>query len=284
MGRWLPSFIFAGAALAATAAAAQQAPGQTATAAAAQQAAGQTDTAAAAQEPAEQLTGPLAGFGQKAADAGFGFNIQLVNEYSQNPVGGVKQGADDAGQLRLGFSVDLQKTLGLQGGTLFVNFLQSYGNPLDKDYTGDFLKSQEVYKNAYDHLKGGVLAYEQKAFNNKLDVFFGRLGTTGFYGRMAEDCFAQSNFACGTPQLLNSETNFNFPTSPTWAMNVKYHFTDKVAFQTGAWEVDAYDESTNGFYFPISHATGVTVPSELRSATTTFPSTNIRGRSSSADM
>lgn len=282
MGRWLLRMTCAGAALTATAAAAQEAPIQTAptgSVSGVEQLAladppsgvAQTDAGTSHRRISDegfgkrpQLNGPLSKLGQTLDDRGFRFRIELLNEFAQNPVGGVRQGADDAGQLRFGGSVDLDKLLGWQGGTFHFGFVRSYGASLAKDYTGDFVKTQEVYKNAYQQLKGSIFAFEQKAFDNKLDVLVGRLGTTALYGRLSNSCYFESGLTCGVPQLLNSETNFTFPTSATWAANVKYHFTDKVTFQTGAFENDAFDEFTNGYYWPVKHATGVTVPSELQ--------------------
>lgn len=288
MGRWiLPGLTLAGTALAATVAAAQEAPIQTAaleapmpagaegapaatTAAAPISEIGQADAGATPHRDDEgfrnrpEVSGPLSGIGQSMADKGFRFRIELLNEFAQNPVGGIRRGEDDAGQLRLGGSFDLQKLLGIQGGTFHFGFVRSYGQSLAKDYTGDFVKPQEVYKNLYQQLKGTIFAYEQKAFDDKLDVLVGRLGTTAFYGRLSNSCYFMSGLTCGVPQLINSETNFTFPTSATWAANVKYHFNEMVAFQTGAFEVDTFDQTTNGYYWPVKHATGVTVPSELQ--------------------
>jgi porin len=286
MGRWLLMMTCAGAALAATTAVAEEAPMQTASTASMAGLEQATSASTAAAAPVAEIgqtgdvatphrddegfrnrpetTGPLSGIGQSMADKGFRFRIELLNEFAQNPVGGVRQGEDDAGQLRLGGSVDLQKLLGIQGGTFHFGFVRSYGQSLAKDYTGDFAKTQEVYKNLYQQIKGTIFAYEQKAFDDKLDVLVGRLGSTAFYGRLSNTCYFMSGLTCGVPQLLNSETNFTFPTSATWAANVKYHFNEMVSFQTGAYEVDSFDQSTNGYYWPVTHATGVTVPSELQ--------------------
>lgn len=240
MGRWLPTFTIAAVTLAATAASAQEAPGR-------------SDT-----------TGPLYDLGQTLDAHGIRIRAQLINEMAENPVGGVKQGNDDAGQLQFGASFDLKKLVHLPGATFHFTFVRSYGQPTNKEYTGDFVKTQEVYKNPYHRLKLGIFAYEQKAFDNKLDVLVGRLGTTALYGRLSNACYFESGLTCGVPQLLNSETGWSFPTSATWAGNVKYHFTDRVTLQAGAFEVDPFVQHTNGFYWSTSHATGVSVPVELQ--------------------
>jgi len=241
MRPWLPTLsVGVATLLAATAAQAQEAPGR------------------------ESNTGPLYDIGQKLDAEGIRFRAQLINETANNPIGGVGQGSNTAGQLQFGASFDMQKLVGLPGGMFHITFVRSYGESLAKNQTGDFVKTQEVFKNPYHRLKLGIIAYEQKAFDDKLDVLVGRLGTTALYGRLATTCYFESGLTCGVPQLLNSEAGFTFPTSATWAANIKYHFTPNLSWQVGAYEVNPFIQHTNGFDWSTAHATGVTVPTELQ--------------------
>ena len=208
--------------------------------------------------------GPLADFGRQLDADGVRIRAQLINEMAANPIGGVKQGDTDVGQFQFGASLDLQKMLHVQGGTFHFTFVRSYGDGLAHNFTGDFIKSQEVYKNQFHPFRLSVLAYEQKLFDDKLDLLVGRLGTTAFYGRLANTCYFESGLTCGVPQVLNSEANFTFPTSATWASNVKYRFTPYVTLQAGAFEVNPMTQRTNGFDFSTAKSTGVTVPVELQ--------------------
>ena len=208
--------------------------------------------------------GILATQGQELDDLGIRFRAQVVDEFADNPVGGVHQESTNAGQGQLGASLDLQKMLGLTGSTFHFTVIHSYGDSLAKNDIGDFIKTQEVYKNAYDLWRLSIFALEQKAFNNRLDILVGRLGSSAFYGRLANTCYSESGLTCGVPQLLNSEANITFPTSATWGANVKYRFSPIVAMQAGAFEYDTFIQHTNGLDFGTKYATGVSNFAELQ--------------------
>ena len=208
--------------------------------------------------------GILSEQGQALDDIGIRFRAQVIDELADNPKGGVKQGSTNAGQGQMGASLDLQKLVGLKGATFHFTVIHSYGDSLAKNDIGDFIKTQEVYKNQFDLWRLSIFAYEQKLLNNNLDILVGRLGTTAFYGRLANSCYFESGLTCGVPQVLNSEAGFTFPTSATWAANVKYRFSPMVTLQVGAFEVNPFISHTNGLDFSTASSTGVTTPAELQ--------------------
>jgi porin len=202
--------------------------------------------------------------GEQLDAMGIRLRAQLVNEMAANPTGGVKQGNTDTGQAQLGFSVDMSKVAHIPGGTFHFNYIRSYGDSLAKNFDGSFYKSQEVYKNNFHPFRLAIFAWEQKAFDDKLDILVGRMGSTGLYGRLSNTCFFQSGITCGEPQVLNSEAGLTFNTSSTWAGNFKYHFTDNIALMAGAFEVNSFLQHTNGWDWSSAKATGVTIPMELQ--------------------
>jgi porin len=207
-------------------------------------------------------TGPLSDLGRRLDDDGVRLRSQVVDEYAANPTGGVNQGGRNVGQFQLGASFDLGKIMGVDGGALHVTFVRDYGHGLSHDVTGTFTKAQEIYKNEYDITRLGVFAYEQKLFDNRLDIFVGRLGSTTFYGRLTNSCYFQSGLSCSVPQVLNSSAGFTFPTSATWGGNVRYWMTPDSYIEAGAFEVDQYIQHTHGFNWSTTHATGITMPFE----------------------
>jgi porin len=208
-------------------------------------------------------TGPLSDFGEHLDDMGIRLRSQLVDEYADNPTGGVHQGDRNVGQFQFGASFDFGKIIGLDGGALHVTFVRDYGHGLSHDVTGTFTKSQEIYKNEFNISRLGVFAYEQKLFHDRLDIFVGRLGSTTFYGRLTNSCYFQSGLTCSVPQVLNSSAGFTFPTSATWGGNVRYHLGRDMYVEAGAFEVNSFIQQTNGFDFSTKHATGFTVPFEI---------------------
>ncbi|MHB8287225.1 MAG: carbohydrate porin, partial [Caulobacteraceae bacterium] len=213
--------------------------------------------------PRETDVGPFTPVSNKLADFGVALRGQLIDQYANNPYGGVHQGNDNVGQLNFGADVDLQKLLGVQGGSFHMTVYRDYGFGLAKDTTGTFVKQQNDYKNAYPQLHMGLVAYEQKLLDNKLDIIVGRLGTTAFYGHLVPACSFQSGATCGVPAILNSEAGFSLLPSATWGGNVLYHVTPEVYFEAGAFEVNPFISQTNGWDWSTRYATGVTVPFEL---------------------
>jgi porin len=212
--------------------------------------------------PESEEGGPLSAQGKQLDDLGIRIRSQLVDEFAGNPIGGVHQGSTNVGQMQLGATFDLNKMVGIEGAQVYINFLQDYGHGLSHDVTGTFTKAQEIYKNEFNIARLGVIAYEQKLLDNRLDIFVGRLGTTSFYGRLTNGCYFESGISCSVPQVLNSSAGFTFPTSASWGSNVRYWVSPDSYLEAGAFEVDPFIQQTNGFNWSINHATGVTVPFE----------------------
>src|ERR1700743_3129774 len=212
--------------------------------------------------PESEEGGPLSAQGKQLDDLGIRIRSQLVDEFAGNPIGGVHQGSTNVGQMQLGATFDLNKMVGIEGAQVYINFLQDYGHGLSHDVTGTFTKAQEIYKNEFNIARLGVIAYEQKLLDNRLDMFVGRLGTTSFYGRLTNGCYFESGISCSVPQVLNSSAGFTFPTSASWGSNVRYWVSPDSYLEAGAFEVDPFIQQTNGFNWSINHASGVTVPFE----------------------
>ncbi len=239
MGYRLPAFTLALGLMCSTSVLAQEAPGRT------------------------YPEGALTELGQQLDADGIRIRSQLINEMAANPIGGVKQGNTDTGQAQIGATFDLQKLVGIPGGQFHFTVIRSYGDSLAKNFSGDFIKSQEVYKNQFHPLRLSIFAYEQKLDNDKLDILVGRLGSSALYGRLANTCYSESGITCGVPQVLNSEAGITFPTSATWGGNVRYYFTKDVSLQSGVFEVNSFIQHTNGLDFSTAKATGYSSFTEL---------------------
>ena len=205
---------------------------------------------------------PLSGLAAKLADHGVYLRAVLINQFADNPRGGVMQGDTNVGQLNFGADVNLGTLLGIKGGSFHFTVYRDYGSGLNHDVTGTFTKQQYIYKNEYPQLHLGLFAYEQKLFHNKLDLIAGRLGTTSYYAHLVPNCLFQAGVHCGVPRLINAEAGYSLLPSATWGGNVTYHPTRHTYLETGAFEVNPYISHTNGLDFSTAHANGVTIPME----------------------
>jgi porin len=220
-----------------------------------------TNTFAAQDDAATPASGSLDAMQELAADGVF-IRANLINQYATNPRGGVDQGRTNVGQFNIGADFDMQKLLGITGGSFHFTVYRDYGNGLNHDVTGTFAKQQYIYKNEYPRWHLGLFAWEQKFLSNKLDIMFGRLGTTAYYAHLASNCQFMSGTTCGVPRLINSEAGYSLLPSATWALNVNYKLTPHSYIEAGAYEVNPTTSASNGLDFSIANANGVTFPVE----------------------
>lgn len=226
--------------------------------------------------PSESSKPPLASLAKRLEDDGVNLRSALINQFADNPIGGVDQGHTNVGQFNIGADLDLYKIMGIGGGSFHVTVYRDYGAGLNHDVTGTFTKQQYIYKNEYPQLHLGVFAYEQKLLDDKLDILAGRLGTTTYYGHLVTNCPFQSGTLCGEPRIIVSEAGFSLLPSATWGTNIKYRPTAHSYLETGVFEVNPTTSASNGLDFSIGAATGFTVPVEwgwtqTDPATTTYP-------------
>ncbi len=207
--------------------------------------------------------GPFAPLSDKLATIGISLRGQLIDQFAQNTEGGIHQGGQNVGQLNFGADIDLDKLIGIPGGSFHTTIYRDYGYGLNVNDTGTFVKQQNDYKNAFPQLHLGLFGYEQKLFDNKIDIIVGRLGTTPFYGHLVPACSFQNGATCGVPAILNSEAGFSLLPSATWGGNVTYRPVKDFYFETGTFEVNPFITHTDGLDWSTSHATGITIPVEL---------------------
>ncbi|MGH8159482.1 MAG: carbohydrate porin [Rhodanobacter sp.] len=222
-----------------------------------------TDDASDSDAPkSERNQGPLADWAKKLKADGIVFRSALVNQYADNVSGGIYQGHTNVGQFNIGADFDLGTLWGLDGGSFHFTVYRDYGESLNKYVTGTFTKQQYIYKNEFYRWHLGLFAYEQKLFDDKLDIVFGRLGTTTYYGHLVTNCQFESADTCGEPRILVSETGFSLLPSATWGVNVKAHPTEHSYLETGVFEVNPTTSASDGLEWSIADATGITVPFE----------------------
>jgi porin len=218
---------------------------------------------AMAQEATATASGPLAELGQQMADSGVRWRALWTDEYAANPSGGVRQSQNNVGQVYVGADFDLDKIAGIKGGSFHFTVYRDYGSGLAHNNSGTFVKQQDIYKNEFTQLHLGLVSYEQKLFDDRLDIIVGHLGSTAYFGHLGPGCFFQAGATCGIPAVLNSEAGFTLLPSATWGANVKYKTSAHTYVDFGAFEVNPYIAHTRGLVFATNHSTGTTFPIEF---------------------
>ncbi|MCJ2087970.1 carbohydrate porin [Methylobacterium sp. E-005] len=200
-----------------------------------------------------------------ALDLGNGITLMLnyTGEFAANPSGGRRQGSAYAGQVFFGLDADLGRLAGIEGGSVHTIVTQRHGRSLAQDDIGNTTSVQEIYGGGQTaHLS--LLSYEQKLFDNRLDIEAGRLlATVNFLGSPLY-CNFQNNGLCGNPKGAFKMTNITWWPIATWGAHAKAWLTDKVFVHAGVYEVNPRDQqdNQNGIDWSTRGATGVVVPIE----------------------
>jgi len=215
-------------------------------------------TAAHAQTAAQPET-----LGQKLYNDGVSISLNYTGEAAGNPSGGIRQGAQYAGQLFLGGDFDLGKIAGLNGTIVHVAVTQRHGRNLAADDIGNNTSVQEIYGTQNLHL--AYFSVEQKLFNNRLDINIGRVEANIAFLNSPLYCQFQTNSACGNPTFIFKDSNFTYFPASSWGGDAKFLFTPDSYIHAGVYEVSPVDKTflDHGFNWSGKGDTGVVVPAEL---------------------
>jgi porin len=209
---------------------------------------------------------PLQQYAQEAADNGITFVSRYNGEFAANPSGGERQGADFTGELNLGADFDLAKLVGLQGGYLHVLFTDRAGNNLAAKAINNSVSVQQIYGNGQTY-QLTYLTYEQKLFNDRVDVELGRTQIAGDFIVSPFYCDFQSNAACGNPSFLGKDINIGpsyYPIS-VWGGRVQVNITPNVYVKAGLYQNDPAinPDRNHGFDWSSAGSDGVQAAGEI---------------------
>ncbi|WCS25537.1 carbohydrate porin [Methylobacterium sp. NMS14P] len=199
-------------------------------------------------------------------DLGNGLSV-LANYTGQgaiNPVGGIRQGSAWAGQVFFGIDGDLQRLAGIDDASFHVAVTNRHGRSLSNDVIGNNTSVQEIFGGGQT-TRLTLLSYQQKLFDNRLDIEVGRLVANIAFLNSPIYCNFESNSACGNPTFVFKTSNFTFWPVSSWGAHAKAWVTDTVFFHVGAYEVNPLHQQPgdNGLDFFLKGATGAIVPFEL---------------------
>ncbi|WP_158808687.1 carbohydrate porin [Beijerinckia sp. L45] len=212
----------------------------------------------------ERVDNPLTNTLRSLRDE-YGLSLRgaLINETAGNTSGGERRATTNVGQGQVGADLDLQTVFGIPNASLHATEYHDYGSSLSLKGIGNGVRVQEIYKNPYNIFHFGLLTYEQKLFDNKVDIDVGRTAASKYFAHLDLACRFMSGTNCGIPALANSEAGFSLLPSATWGGKISYQATPEFYVMTGAFEVNAAVQPTSGFDWRTDKATGITVPFEV---------------------
>ncbi len=122
----------------------------------------------------DTLTGDWGGLRTKIQDVGVKFGLQEQSELWANGTGGLRRGVVYNGLTTGSVSFDLEKLVGWQGATFFVNAYQIHG----RGPSGNLVGNSQIVSNieATDDTKLYQLWLEQQLLNGRLTIRIGQEG------------------------------------------------------------------------------------------------------------
>ncbi|WP_027579868.1 carbohydrate porin [Bradyrhizobium sp. Ai1a-2] len=167
-------------------------------------------------------------------EQGIDLGLTLGNESVGNLSGGNRNTAANAGQLWFGAKLDMEKLVGIPGGTVGVTLVQRFGDNLNSEAGIPALQlTNEVFGRG-NILRLTQLYYSQKLFDDQLELKGGRLpvGSDFFFG-LCE--FINLTFCGGQPGNIQGGYIYNWPVSQ-WAGVVHYKFAKDLQFSVGVYD------------------------------------------------
>jgi porin len=199
------------------------------------------------------------GLRPKAEDFGIVPTSTFVTDIAGNVTGGKDQGVTHADDLGLDLLFDLNKLVGLQGGSFLVSMSQRSGSSLSREHVGNVFTIQQVYGGQTFHLID--LAYQQKLLADRIELRLGRIAAgDDFLVSPYNWLFMQNGFD-GNPVgiFFNSPGMTAYPNA-TWGARIKFQTTERTYVMGGVYNGDpsirdiehnGADMSMNGPVFAI---------------------------------
>ncbi len=230
---------------------------------------------ALANEPWSQdrqwLLGDWNGERQQLEQQGYKFTASIMSQAATNLDGGYNDSNtfENAAQLSLGATFDLDKIAGLKDTTASLVVTKRDGNALTLERIKDPRSSQ--LGNAQEIYGRGKIwrlsqAWIKKGFgDNTVQVKAGRMGMSEDFN--SSQCEFQNLLLCGG-QLGKSIGSiwYNSPVG-VWAANVKYQFAPEWTLGVGVYEVNPdnikTESNSDGFNLDMNNVKGATIPVEL---------------------
>ena len=208
------------------------------------------------------LLGDWTGLLPELAEMGITPSLTYVSDIAGNPTGGKSQGLAYADNIGLSTVFDLDKLVGLDGGSFLVSMSERGGDSLSRRHLGNTFPVQQVYGGETLHLAD--LAYQQKLFENRIELSLGRIAAgEDFLVCQYDYLFMQNGFDGNPVAIFFNSPGMSYYPSDTWGGRVKARPTKRTYVMAGIYNGDTSirdndhhgaDMSMRGPVFAITEA------------------------------
>lgn len=183
----------------------------------------------------ETLTGDWWGMRNMLDDEGIKISATYTNNIAGNPTGGFDQGMTYCDNFGFGVELDFEKLIGWKGMTVTVSGLNRDGSSLSQDYIGNQFTVQQVFGGSA--VMFYALAFEQKLFDDKVNLKFGRFATGDDFASSPIYWLYMNNGIDGNPQALPVNTQFSAYPWAVWAARLRVDPTPDYSAMLGVYQV-----------------------------------------------
>jgi porin len=212
--------------------------------------------------PQSNLFGDWWGLRTNLEAMGMEPSLTYVTDIAGNVTGGKSQGAAYADNIGLNLQVDLEKMIGLEGGSLLISVSQRDGSSLSQRHVGNIFTIQQDYGGQTFKLIDA--AYLQKLLDDHVELRLGRFATGDDFFVSEYDYLFMQNAFCGNPVgvFFNSPGMTAYP-NDTWGALMKVRPTQRAYIMAGIYNGDpsirensrhGVDFSMDGTAFAIAEA------------------------------
>ena len=204
---------------------------------------------------------PLTQAAKRLGHKGIFFSLSYNEDILANVSGGRQTGTLPSGELTLGASFDLQKLVGIKGGSFHITFDARNGNSISS-FAGS------AFGLAANHGPNNVIRlsefYYRQAFDHdRIDIKAGCTNPTLDFATSGISCEFVSNLFCAQPGIWYYINNDDpFPLS-SWGGRVNIQLMDHMYFRFGGYEDDPIQAAGQGFTWRWDTGTGAFIPVEL---------------------
>jgi porin len=206
------------------------------------------------------ITGDWGGLRTRLFDAGISAAASYVSETAWNFQGGARGLVRESGQFALGFTGDMERLAGLQGGTMQVSITDRRGDDLGAAAGLNVLQQvQEVYGRGQT-TRLTQFWYEQKFDEGAVALKLGRATVGEDFDSF--NCYFMNLSFCGSiPGNIAGSYWYNWPISQ-WTGRLRYS-QDNRYIQGAVYEINPHNLDNNFSLGRFEGATGVLIPVEI---------------------
>jgi porin len=163
--------------------------------------------------------------------------VTFVMDALGNPTGGMQQGFTQASNLGVDLRFDLQKLVGLDGGSIDISFSERFGSSLSREDIGNVFTVQQVFGGQTYRLVN--VAYQQRLLDDRVEFRVGRIAAgDDFLVSPYNYVFVQNGFDGNPVGIFFNAPGMTAYPNATWGGLVKVKPTERMYVMGGFYNGD----------------------------------------------